>query len=130
MSYKNWNQAPQETEVKDLKLYVDRKYETVILPIFGLPVAFHISTIKNISQSIEGDYTYLRINFHNPGTTMARNEIVPCYQSDATFAKEVTYRSTNSKEHGQLVPPSTNLNTAFRLIKEVQKRFVLVLVSI
>lgn len=67
----------------------DRKYETVILPIFGVPVPFHISTIKNISQSVEGDYTYLRINFFHPGATMGRNEGGNYSQPDATFVKEV-----------------------------------------
>lgn len=74
VSYKNSNQMPRVPEVKELKLYVDQKYETVILPIYGIPVPFHISTIKNISQSVEGDYTYLRINFFHPGSTMGRNE--------------------------------------------------------
>lgn len=123
ISYKSVNQMPREPEVKDLKLYVDRKYETVIMPVFGLPVPFHISTIKNISQSVEGDYTYLRINFFHPGATMGRNEGGMYSQPDATFVKEVTYRSTNTKEPGEIAAPSSNLNTAFRLIKEVQKRF-------
>lgn len=37
--------------------------------------------------------------------------------------KTSTYRSTNTKEPGELSAPSSNLNTAFRLIKEVQKKF-------
>ncbi|XP_063983532.1 FACT complex subunit spt16 isoform X2 [Diachasmimorpha longicaudata] len=123
VSYKSLNHMPRETEVKELKLYVDKKYETVILPIFGTPVPFHISTIKNISQSVEGDYTYLRINFFHPGATMGRNEGGSYPQPDATFVKEVTYRSTNTKEPGEISAPSSNLNTAFRLIKEVQKKF-------
>lgn len=123
VSYKSVNQMPREPEVKDLKLYVDRKYETVIMPIFGIPVPFHISTIKNISQSVEGDYTYLRINFFHPGATMGKNESGNYSNPDATFLKEVTYRSTNTKEPGEISAPSSNLNTAFRLIKEVQKRF-------
>ncbi|CAK1552562.1 unnamed protein product [Leptosia nina] len=123
VSYKSISQMPRENEVKELKLYVDRKYETVILPIFGIPVPFHISTIKNISQSVEGDYTYLRINFFHPGATMGRNEGGNYAQPDATFVKEVTYRSTNTKEPGEISPPSSNLNTGFRLIKEVQKKF-------
>lgn len=123
VSYKSVNQMSREPEVKDLKLFVDRKYETVIMPIFGLPVPFHISTIKNISQSIEGDYTYLRINFFHPGATMGRNEGGSYSNPDATFVKEVTYRSLNTKEPGEISAPSANLNTAFRLIKEVQKRF-------
>lgn len=89
ISYKSLNQMPREPEVKDLKLYVDRKYETVIMPIFGVPVPFHISTIKNISQSVEGDYTYLRINFFHPGALMGRNEGVMYTQPDSTFVKEV-----------------------------------------
>lgn len=119
VSYKNVNQMPRVPEVKELKLYVDQKYETVILPIFGIPVPYHISTIKNISQSVEGDYTYLRINFYHPGSTMGKNEAGTYQQPDATFVKEVTYRSTNTKEPGEISPPSSNLNTAFRLIKEV-----------
>ncbi|XP_076248178.1 SPT16 homolog, facilitates chromatin remodeling subunit dre4 isoform X1 [Calliopsis andreniformis] len=123
VSYKSLSHMPREPEVKELKLYVDKKYETVILPIFGIPVPFHISTIKNISQSVEGDYTYLRINFFHPGATMGRNEGGTYPQPDATFVKEVTYRSTNTKEPGEISAPSSNLNTAFRLIKEVQKKF-------
>ncbi|XP_046740130.1 FACT complex subunit spt16 isoform X2 [Diprion similis] len=123
VSYKSLSHMPRETEVKELKLYVDKKYETVILPIFSIPVPFHISTIKNISQSVEGDYTYLRINFFHPGATMGRNEGGTYPQPDATFVKEVTYRSTNVKEPGEISAPSSNLNTAFRLIKEVQKKF-------
>ncbi|XP_017060007.1 FACT complex subunit spt16 isoform X2 [Drosophila ficusphila] len=123
VSYKSISQMPRETEVKELKLYVDKKYETVIMPVFGIQVPFHISTIKNISQSVEGEYTYLRINFFHPGATMGRNEGGLYPQPEATFVKEVTYRSSNVKEHGEVGAPSANLNNAFRLIKEVQKRF-------
>lgn len=70
-------------------LLLDKKYETVIMPIFGIPAPFHISTIKNISQSVEGDYTYLRINFFHPGATMGRNEGGVYPQPEATFVKEV-----------------------------------------
>ncbi|CAH0557604.1 unnamed protein product [Brassicogethes aeneus] len=122
ISYKNVNQMPRVPEVKELKLYVDQKYETVILPIYGIAVPFHISTIKNISQSIEGDYTYLRVNFFHPGSTMGKND-GNYQQPEATFVKEVTYRSINTKEPGEISPPSSNLNTAFRLIKEVQRKF-------
>ncbi|XP_045119023.1 FACT complex subunit spt16-like [Portunus trituberculatus] len=122
VSYKSVNVMPREPEISDLKIYVDRKYETVILPIYGLPVPFHISMIKNISQSVEGDYTYLRINFFHPGSNIGKSDgAFP--NPDAVFLKEITYRSTNTKEPGELSAPSSNLNTAFRLIKEVQKKF-------
>ncbi|XP_071546474.1 FACT complex subunit spt16-like [Panulirus ornatus] len=122
VSYRSANILPREPEISELKIYVDRKYETVILPIYGMPVPFHISMIKNISQSVEGDYTYLRINFFHPGSNIGKSDgIFP--NPDAVFLKEITYRSTNTKEPGELSAPSSNLNTAFRLIKEVQKKF-------
>ncbi len=34
-----------------------------------------------------------------------------------------TYRSTNVREPGEISAPSSNLNTAFRLIKDIQKRY-------
>jgi len=64
----------------------------VILPIFGNPVPFHISTIKNISQSIEGDYTYLRVNFFHPGATITKAE-GSFANPEATFVKEVSFSS-------------------------------------
>ncbi|GFU78575.1 FACT complex subunit SPT16 [Trichonephila clavipes] len=123
VSYKSVGQLPKEPELKELKLYVDKKYETLILPILGVNVPYHISTIKNISQSVEGTYTYLRLNFYHPGAALGRNEGNIFPNPDATFLKEITYRSTNQKEPGELSPPSSNLSTAFRLIKEVQKKY-------
>ncbi|XP_070574512.1 FACT complex subunit SPT16-like [Ptychodera flava] len=123
VSYKHSSLMPKEPDVRELKIYVDKKYETIILPVFGLATPFHISTIKNISQSIEGDYTYLRINFYHPGSTIGKTDSIMFPQPEATFVKELTYRSSNNKVPGEPGPPSSNLSTAFRLIKDVQKKF-------
>lgn len=70
--------------------FLDKKYETIILPIFGIPVPFHIAVIKNISQSVEGDYTYLRINFFHPGASIGRDGGGGyATQPDASFVKEL-----------------------------------------
>lgn len=122
ISYKSYSHMPREREIKELKIFVDKKYETIVLPIFGVPVPFHISTIKNCSQSVEGDYTYLRINFFHPGATITK-ESCSFTQPDASFLKEITFRSTNQKEPGEISAPSSNLNTAYRLIKDLQKKF-------
>ena len=55
-------------------LVSDKKHEAVVLPVFGIAVPFHISTIKNLSQNTEGDTTYLRINFFTPGGTFGRTD--------------------------------------------------------
>ena len=59
------------------------------MPIFGVPVPFHIATIKNISLSVEGDYTYLRINFFHPGASIGKEGGAAFTNPDATFLKEL-----------------------------------------
>lgn len=123
VSYKTVERFPQDGDVNNMLIYVDRKYDSVVMPIFGIPVPFHISMIKNCSQSVEGDYTYLRINFNTPGSQIGKdNGQFP--HPLAHFMKELTFRASNLKEHhSDTNAPSGNLNTAFRLIKEMQKRF-------
>lgn len=123
VSYKNSSQLPKESEIREMRIYIDKKYETVIMPVFGIATPFHIATIKNISMSVEGDYTYLRINFYCPGSALGRNEGNIFPNPDATFVKEITYRASNMKTPGETAVPSLNLQNAFRIIKEVQKRY-------
>ncbi|CAH8569723.1 unnamed protein product [Heterobilharzia americana] len=123
IAYKGAGQMPKEDDVRKLRLFVDKKYETVILPIFGLPTPFHISTIKNVSTSIEADYTYLRINFHHPGALVGAKDTASFQSPESTYVKEMTYRASNVRRHGEVTIPSTNLNNAYRIIKEVLKRF-------
>merc|ERR1719289_681610 len=127
VAYKSRSLLPKEPEIKELKIFVDKKYETIILPVFGIPCPFHVSNIKNIHQSVETGYTYLRINFFHPGAGVVGGVggggSTSSASPDATFVKELTFRGSNTKEPGELAAPSTNLATAFRLIKDVQKRF-------
>ena len=131
-AYRNANQLPyKQSEIQELKIYVDKGHETVILPIFGVPTPFHISTLKNLSSSVEGDFTYLRLNFFHPGVAVnkvagaaaaASNEGTYLNQ-DCVYIKEITYRATNIKESGEISPPSTNLGLAFKYIKDMQKEY-------
>lgn len=121
VAYKSLKEFPKENEISDLKIYVDKRNEAVILPIFGVPVPFHISTIKNVSTSVEGDYLYLRINFFFPGSTLEKGSVFP--SNEATFLKELTYRSYALKEQGEVNSPAQNLQDSFVSIKTVQKKF-------
>lgn len=58
---------------------VDKRYEAVILPIYGVMTPFHISFIKNASQTEEGEFSYLRINFNTPGVTTIKNDTAVRY---------------------------------------------------
>ncbi|MGH0142406.1 UNVERIFIED_CONTAM: hypothetical protein FKN15_049008 [Acipenser sinensis] len=46
VSYKNPSQMPKEKEIREMKIFIDKKYETVIMPVFGIATPFHIATIK------------------------------------------------------------------------------------
>ncbi|NWZ60673.1 SP16H protein, partial [Haliaeetus albicilla] len=91
--------------------------------IFGGDPLFSSPPPQNISMSVEGDYTYLRINFYCPGSALGRNEGNIFPNPEATFVKEITYRASNMKTPGEQTVPALNLQNAFRIIKEVQKRY-------
>lgn len=106
---------------------VDMTNEAIIVPINGVPVPFHISVIKSVSKSDEGQHSYLRINFFTPqNPTVGRrapslrvsdnNPLFPEVTNEgnckASYIKEVSFRSSNP----------TNLGDAMRKIKELRKR--------
>lgn len=94
-SYVRESQIP--SSVKDLKIHIDYKNNTIILPICGRPVPFHINSFKNGSQNEEGNYTYLRLNFNSPGAGGAnskRTELPYEDSPDYLFVRSITFRST------------------------------------
>lgn len=106
-SYKRDNQLP--AKVKDLTIYVDHKASTVIVPIMGRPVPFHINTIKNASKSDEGEYAYLRINFLSPGQGVGRKDDQPFEDPNAHFVRNLTLRSKHNDRLAQVAQDITEL---------------------
>ncbi|KIP09266.1 hypothetical protein PHLGIDRAFT_103069 [Phlebiopsis gigantea 11061_1 CR5-6] len=113
-SYKGEAGLPREVET--VRIFVDRKAQTIIFPIHGFAVPFHINTIKNVSKSDEGDFTYLRVNFQTPGQLAGKKEDTPFEDPDATFIRSVTYRSSDQHRFDSISKQITDLK------KEVNKR--------
>ncbi|TDL27246.1 FACT complex subunit SPT16 [Rickenella mellea] len=113
-SYKGEAGLPREVE--NLRVFVDRKAQTVILPVHGFAVPIHITAIKNASKNDEGDFTFLRINFQTPGQLAGKKEDTPFEDPDATFIRSVTYRSTDGHRFDNVYKQITELK------KEVTKR--------
>eukprot|EP00871_Galdieria_phlegrea_P002856 jgi/Galph1/3571/GphlegSOOS_G2212.1 len=114
IAYEHPSQFPS---LRPRQVYVDMDAEALIVPINGMPVPFHISTIKNASKSDESHFTYLRINFHVPLSVGAQNRsnVVPSVPNvEKDFIKELSFRSTSP----------VNLNECLRKIKELRKRFI------
>ncbi|KAJ7197220.1 FACT complex subunit SPT16 [Mycena pura] len=113
-SYKG--EAGLPADVDRLRIHIDRKNQSVILPIHGFAVPFHINTIKNASKNDEGEFTYLRINFQTPGQLAGKKEDTPFEDPDATFIRSVVFRSPDGHRFDTICKQITDLK------KEANKR--------
>ncbi|KHN94288.1 FACT complex subunit spt-16 [Metarhizium album ARSEF 1941] len=106
-SYKRENQFP--LKVKNLEVVVDSRNNTVILPIMGRPVPFHINTIKNASKSDENDFSFLRINFLSPGQGVGRKDDQPFEDASAHFVRSLTFRSSDGERYNEIATQISNM---------------------
>ncbi|KEZ38646.1 FACT complex subunit SPT16 [Scedosporium apiospermum] len=106
-SYKRDNQLPPK--VRDLKIVVDSKSNTVIVPVMGRPVPFHINTIKNASVNDEGDWVFLRINFLSPGQGVGRKDDQPFEDATAHFVRSLTFRSEDKDRYTDIANQISNM---------------------
>eukprot|EP00842_Homolaphlyctis_polyrhiza_P000747 jgi/Hompol1/1673/HPOL_002486-RA len=114
-SYRKESLIPKN--VSDLKIVVDPRSESIILPIFGQAVPFHISTLKNVSKSDEQEFVLLRFNFVTPGQSTGKKDgPTPFEDSSATFVRALSYRSNDI---GRLTEICRQIND---LKKEMQKK--------
>lgn len=60
---------PRERDIRDMKIFIDKKYETVVMPVFGIATPFHIATIKVRLPSLafSGENPHLDRNCIVPG---------------------------------------------------------------
>lgn len=106
-SYKRDNQIP--AKVRDMGIIVDTKNSTIILPVMGRPVPYHIATIKNASKSDEGEWSYLRINFLSPGQGVGRKDDQPFEDASAHFVRSLTFRSMDGDRYSEIANQIGNM---------------------
>ncbi|KAK3377832.1 transcription elongation complex subunit [Podospora didyma] len=99
-SYKRDNQFPPK--VRDMAIVIDQKNATVVLPVMGRPVPFHINTIKNASKSDEGDWSFLRVNFLSPGQGVGRKDDQPFEDASAHFVRSLTFKSKDGDRYAEI----------------------------
>ncbi|KAK4056165.1 FACT complex subunit spt16 [Microbotryomycetes sp. JL221] len=109
-SYARDNQLPES--VGSQKIVVDARKNTVVLPINGFAVPFHINTLKSLIKQEEGDFTVLRFMFTTPGAITGKKEDTPFEDPTATFIRGVTYRSTDSFRFTELHKEINDLKKA------------------
>lgn len=106
-SYRSETRLPRET--KGLKIVVDRKHNSIILPMYGMAVPFHISTLKNASKSDEGDFVMLRLNFLTPGQAGSKKEDFSFDDVNATFVRALTFRSADTYRMAEIFKSITDM---------------------
>mmetsp|Transcript_57982 Transcript_57982/g.132737 ORF Transcript_57982/g.132737 Transcript_57982/m.132737 type:complete len:1096 (-) Transcript_57982:241-3528(-) len=89
-----------------LNIHIDEDREAVLVPINGVPVPFHVSTIKNVSKTELGTNGHiLRINFNTPGQGLSLSK-------EYMYLRELSYKGDQ------------NLATIHRNINEMKKAYV------
>ncbi len=91
---------------------VDQRTESVLLPIYGIMVPFHILTIKNATNNQDNDHAYIRINF-NFGTGYEPSAKFP----NAIFLKELSFRSSDTKRAAKVKPLIQGLCSSLIIFK-------------
>ncbi|GAA5845081.1 hypothetical protein JCM5353_007425 [Sporobolomyces roseus] len=99
-SYVKDSQLPDA--VSSQKIVVDARRATIVLPINGFAVPFHVNTLKSLIKQEEGDYTVLRFMFTTPGAITGKKEDTPFEDPNATFIRGITYRSIDSFRFAEL----------------------------
>lgn len=118
-SYKRDAQLP--ARVRDMTVLVDVKNSSVILPIMGRPVPFHINTLKNATTSNEGEFCFLRINFLSPGQGVGRKDDQPFEDPSAQFIRSLTFRSKDADRMEGIKDQITEMKRA-SVRKEQEKK--------
>lgn len=91
VAYRNVEDIPFS---RDLMIQIDHKNETVLLPVYGLMVPFHISTIKSVTSQKDGGSSCIRVIFNLPGDGFNVNDI---------YVKEISFRSKDTRHVNQVV---------------------------
>ncbi|KAG0317731.1 FACT complex subunit spt16 [Dissophora globulifera] len=91
-SYKRESALPKE--VSSLRIVVDQRNDTLVLPIYGLAVPFHISTLQKVTKTDEGEFYYLRLNFITPGQPGKKDD-TPFDDPNANFVRALSFRSSD-----------------------------------
>lgn len=100
VAYRNVDDIPFS---KELMIQVDQKNESILLPVYGIMVPFHIATVKSVTSQQDGGHSYIRIIFNVPGTGYSATDLASQKFPGAIYLKEVSFRSSDVRHTNQVV---------------------------
>jgi nucleosome binding factor SPN SPT16 subunit len=104
------------SDIKPGQIYVDMKRHCVLVP--NSPTTFiplHISTIKSVSEQQQGQWTFLRINFHTASSVGNQMTFPPMEDPNNLMMNQIVLKASQTG-------PNNRLSTALKNIKELQKQ--------
>ncbi|KAH9386069.1 uncharacterized protein NEMAJ01_0965 [Nematocida major] len=77
---------------------IDKKASSVVIPVFGAAVPFHIDTIKTATKTIEDQIGYLKISFYQPSgeTTSSANFLLSLLIKDTQENVMTAWKEINN----------------------------------
>ena len=102
-AYRSMKDFP--SELQPGKIFVDMKRHAVLIPNSATTwIPVHISTIKSVSDTLQGQWTFLRINFHTTGgNTM---EFPPMNDPNSLWMKALTMKTQATGTNNRLAMAS------------------------
>ena len=105
-SYKSISDLPVPRS-DNYVIAVDRDAESILLPVQGNLVPYHITTIKSVSMTQDSGASFIRINFNSPTApgAIAANATYPANIKfpDLCFLREISYRTSDGKHANYIV---------------------------
>ena len=98
------------------QIVVDKPNKSVLIPLMGSVVPFHINTIKSVAVSEEGGKTYLRFNFYAPGQAVGKDCPANMRKAVEDFPNLMFIRTLNFMSRD-----GANLNQVERIISALQR---------
>ena len=112
-------------DIKPGLLYVDKAHQSILVPYnnTGAFVPFHVSTIKSVSTNTEGQWTFLRINFHFPSGTQLQYPPEATQDPNSLFIRELTLKNQATKVQGEnhLIVASKEIKDLIKKVKDAEQ---------
>jgi nucleosome binding factor SPN SPT16 subunit len=113
-AFKNVDQYPKD--IVPGQIFVDMKRFAVLIPNTPTTfIPFHVSCIKSVSDMIQGQWTFLRINFHIAQTNTMHYP--PMEDPNNLWIKELTMKTKSSAANNRLKQASEQIKECLKQAK-------------
>ena len=117
-AYRSMKEFPKDLQPG--KIFVDMKKHAVLIPNSATSwIPVHVSTIKSVSDTVQGQWTFLRINFHTSGgNTMS---FPPMDDPNNLWMKALTMKTQSTSQNNRLTTASKQIKECIKQMKTLEQ---------